>query len=185
MLKFTSIVGYTWCGPTYIESFFDHIFDHITLMVTDNSTNEYSTLECKDYVKYLGVLIDNHLSWKYHIDYIPSKLSKVIGVIARLRHFVPFPTLHSIYQSLMFPYLSYSLVVWGQAPQSHLNKILVLQKRALRIMYFSNSRAHAVPLFVSANILPLNLLYFETVSNLMYDISKNSAPENICNNYQM
>ena len=49
---------------------------HITLMVTDNSTNGYSTLECKDYVKYLGVLIDNHLSWKYHIDYIASKLSK-------------------------------------------------------------------------------------------------------------
>ena len=61
-------------------------------MVTDNSTNGYSTLECKDYVKYLGVLIDNHLSWKYHIDYIASKQSKVIEVIARLRHFVPFHT---------------------------------------------------------------------------------------------
>ena len=56
--------------------------------------------------------------------------------------------LHSIYQSLMFPYLSYGLVVWGQAPQSHLNKILVLQKRALRIMHFSNFRARAVPLFL-------------------------------------
>ena len=81
----------------------------------------------------------------------------------------------------MFPYChNYGLVVWGQAPQSHLNKILLLQKRALCITHFSNPRAHGVPLFVSAKILPLNLLYFEAVSNLMYDISKNSAPENIC-----
>ena len=83
----------------------------------------------------------------------------------------------------MFPYLSYGLVGWGQAPQLHLNKILLLQKRALCIMHFSNPRAHEVPLFVSAKILPLNLLYSETVSNLMYDISKNSAPENICYNF--
>ena len=95
-------------------------------MVTDNSTNGYSPLECKDPVEYLGILIKiNHLCWKYHIDYIVlAKLSKVIVVIARLR----FHTLHSICQSLMFPYLSYGLVVWGQATQSHLNKILLLQK---------------------------------------------------------
>ena len=62
-------------------------------MVTDNSTKGYSLLECKDYLKYLVVLIDNQLPWKHHIDYIASKLSKVIGVIARLRHFVPFHTL--------------------------------------------------------------------------------------------
>ena len=83
----------------------------------------------------------------------------------------------------MFPYLSYGLVVWGQAPQSHLNKILLLQKRALHMMHFSNPRAHGVPLFVSAKILPLNLLYPETVSNPLYDISENSAPENIRNNF--
>ena len=102
----------------------------ITLMVTDNSTNGYSPLECKDPVEYLGILINiNHLCWKYHIDYIVlAKLSKVIVVIARLRHFVLFHTLHSICQSLMFPYLSYGLVVWGQATQPHLNKILLLQK---------------------------------------------------------
>ena len=63
-----------------------------------------SCKECKEYVKYLAVLIDSHLSWKFHIDYVASKLSKIVGIIARLRHFVPFNTLLSIYQSLMFPY---------------------------------------------------------------------------------
>ena len=41
-------------------------------------------------LQYLGVLIDDHLSWKYHIDHIAAKISKTVGIIARLRHFVPF-----------------------------------------------------------------------------------------------
>ena len=45
---------------------------------------------------------------------------------------------------------------------------------------FAGIRSHAFPLFVSANVLPLNMLYFESVCSLMHDISTNSAPQNIC-----
>ena len=65
--------------------------------------------------------------------------------------------------------------------KSYLNKILVLQKRVLRLMYFANSRAHAVPLFNDANILPLDFLYYESISNLMHDINNIIAPVNISN----
>ena len=68
---------------------------------------------------------------------------------------------------------------WGQAAQLHLNKLLLLQKRAIRFMNFSKPRTHAVPLFISSKILPINMLYFETMSTLMYDISNNSVPQNI------
>ena len=47
-------------------------------------------LEHKTYVKCLGVLLDDKLSWKPHIDHICTKISEGIGIIARLRHFVPF-----------------------------------------------------------------------------------------------
>ena len=46
-------------------------------------------------------------------------------------------------------------------------------------MFFASNRFHAIPLFVSANVLPLNMLYFETVCSLMHDISTNSAPPNM------
>ena len=46
-------------------------------------------------------------------------------------------------------------------------------------MNFSKPRTHAVPLFISSKILPINMLYFETMSTLMYDISNNSLPQNI------
>ena len=150
------------------------------LKVIDNSTNISSGLECKEYVKYLGALIDNHLSWKYHVDYITVKIGKIVGVtvIAHLRHFVPFCTLKSIYQSLMLPYLTYGLTAWGQAAKAHFNKWLLLQKRALHMMHFLNP-SHTIPFFISSKILPIHLLYFEAILHSMYDVSNNSAPETV------
>ena len=108
----------------------------IQLEIYNNDLKESVPLEQKTFVKYLGILIDNNLSWKYHIDYISSKVSKGIGMSARLRLLVPFATLLNIYRCLIEPYISYGLIAWGQAANIHLNKILILQKRALRLMYF-------------------------------------------------
>ena len=93
----------------------------MNLRIFNSKTNTHVYLECKEYVKYLGILIDSNLTWKHHVDHIASKISKIIGIIARLRHFVPLSTLLTIYQSLVFPYMSYGMAVWGQAAQTHLN----------------------------------------------------------------
>ena len=130
-------------------------------------------------MKYLGVLIDSHLSWRYHIDDISSKISKEVGIIARLRHFVPTSALLTIYRSLIERYISYGLIAWGQAANPSLNKILILQKRALRLMCFSDTRAHTIPLFVRSGVLPLNMLYFKYSAILMHDISNNRARSKI------
>ena len=104
-----------------------------------------------------------------------------IGIISRLRHFVPLKTLLSIYNSLISPYTSYSLIAWGQASKSHLEKLLILQKRAVRLINFLPFRTHAIPYFAQSNILPITMLYFKLSSILMFDITTNSAPQNICN----
>ena len=75
------------------------------LEVHDYLTNTLISLEKKDYVKYLGILIDIILSWRFHIDHITLKISKTIGIISRLRHFVPFSTRLNIYRSLIHPYI--------------------------------------------------------------------------------
>ena len=132
-----------------------------------------------DYVKFLGVLIDKNLTWRPHIDHIASKISKIVGIFARLRHHVPLNTLLQIYRSLIFPYTLYGVPVWGQASQCDFKKILTLQKRALCLIFFSSKRSHAIPLFVASNILPIDMLYFETVSTIMHDVSTRSTPQNI------
>ena len=151
----------------------------IQLEIYNNDLKESVPLEQKTFVKYLGILIDNNLSWKYHIDYISSKVSKGIGMIARLRHLVPFATLLNIYRSLIEPYISYGLIAWGQAANIHLNKILILQKCALRLMYFADSKAHSAPLFVHSRILPVTMLYYLLVSSMMHDINNHRVPSNI------
>ena len=123
--------------------------------------------------------MDGNLTWKHHVDYIASKISKIIGIIVRLRHFVLLSTLLTIYQSLVFPYMSYGVAIWGQAAQTHLNKLLLLQKRALRLMHFTSSREHAIPFFVSKKTLPINLFYHKSVLCLMHDVSNKWVPSNI------
>ena len=106
-----------------------------------------------------------------HINYIALKISRNIGIISRLRHFVPLKTLLSIYNSLISPYISYGLIAWGQASKSYLEKILILQKRAVRLIYFLPFRTHAIPYFAQSNILPITMLYFKLSSILMLDIT--------------
>ena len=136
-------------------------------------------LECKECVKYLGVLIDYKLSWKNHIDSIALKISKTIGLLSKLRYFVPHKTLVNIYNSLVTPYLRYGLTVWGQASKTHLNKLLILQKRALRFIHFSDRRDHAIPLFVNAHILPINFMHYKLLAEAMHDVSNDLVPSNL------
>ena len=149
------------------------------LKVFDHNTHQHVSLEHKNYVKYLGILIDSNLTWRYHVDYITLKISKTIGIISRIRHFVPFCTLLNIYCSLIHPYISFGFTVWAQTNKTNLNKVLLLQKRAIRLMYFIPYREHAIPHFVTSNILPVSMLYYEKTALLMHDIINKLAPSNI------
>ena len=100
----------------------------------------------------------------------------MVGIIARLRHHKPLNTLLQIYRSLIFPYTLNGVPVWGQASQCDLKKILILQKRALCIIFFSTKRSYTIPLFVASYILPVIMFFFETVSTIMHDVS---TPKNI------
>ena len=96
-------------------------------------------------------------------------------MIAKLRHFVPSSVLTNIYKSLILPYLTYGLVAWGNASKNYLNKIVVLQKRVLRLIYFVDRKERAIPLFVNAKILPITFFYYEAVCELMLDVHNDST----------
>ena len=152
---------------------------HPKIMIFDNDQKKNVALECKESVRYLGVIIDNNLSWKNHIDHVAIKISRTIGLICKLRHFLPRHILLTIYRSLVTPYLTYGLIAWGQACKSHLEKLLKLQKRALRFIYFSERNQHTIPLFIDAGVLPLKSLYYELLAHLMFEIRHKNAPGNI------
>ena len=74
---------------------------------------------------------------------VALKISRIIGVFALLRHLAPLTTQLSIYRFLILPYLSYGLAAWGEAAKSYLQKVLMLQKLVLGLMYISEPRVHA------------------------------------------
>ena len=80
-------------------------------------------LEQKDHVKYLGVLVDEHLTWNHHISHVIKKISRGIGVLAKLRYFLNPTLLKNVYYCLVFSYLSYGVQAWGSASKTNLSKI--------------------------------------------------------------
>ena len=147
----------------------------------DHHTNNYISLERKKFIKFLGVPVDENLSWSHHIAHIASKIGKSIDIISRVRHFVQLNTLHHIYSSLIQPYLMYGIVARGNAAKIHTIQILTLRKRALCLMYFADYKSHAIPFFTFSRLLPLDMLYFKSVAMIMHYVSNNLTPRNIFN----
>ena len=107
-------------------------------------------------------MIDESLSWKYHISYICSRVSRNIGIISKLRHYLSIHQLKQIYYNLIYPYLSYAVIAWGSAYKTHLQKLQTKQNTVLRLMFFATTFG---PYTESA--LPfLNLLDILTVDNV-------------------
>ena len=98
-------------------------------------------------VKYLGVIIDQKLQWKAHVDQVAKKLSKCLWAICRLRKYADIKTLSLVYYALAYPHLQYCISSWGGAAQKHLNILLVKQKRLLRLMLKQPFDSPSKPLF--------------------------------------
>ena len=84
-----------------------------------------------DYVKYLGMFIDKHLSWDFHISQLSRKLSRANGILAKLRHNAPITTCLQVYYAIFYSHLMYGCAIWGLSSEKNLNIIRILQKKVL------------------------------------------------------
>ena len=141
-----------------------------------NISFEDYPLECVSSIKFLGVTVDDKLSWKNHIENICNKISRNIGVINKLKTCLPLKSLLMLYSSLILPYLNYALMAWGNAHRSILDKLLLLQKKVVRIICNSAPRSHADPLFFDNKLLKINDLYLFQLGQFMYNYNRNLLP---------
>ena len=110
----------------------------------------------KVYAKYLGVLIDNKLTYKAQIEVVKQKVSKGISLLAKLRHFVPPDTLKKFYYAQIQPFIDYGILDWSVAAQSNLQPLEKTIDKAVRILTFSKYDADCIPLYKNKCILPLS-----------------------------
>lgn len=101
---------------------------------------------------FLGVVIEDTLSWKSHTNLIANKISKTIGVMRRINSFVPSNILLTLFNTLILPHIYYATLVWGFDP----GRILKLQKKAVRLISGAKYNAHSEILFKNLNILQVN-----------------------------
>ena len=114
------------------------------------SGNRIYSSQC---VRYLGVLLDEHLSWKAHVSSVAKKLQRANGMLAKIRHYVPLNCLLNVYHAIFSSHMRYACQVWGLRDSTATHRILTLQKSAIRLMTFSEPRSASLPLFATLGIL--------------------------------
>jgi hypothetical protein len=122
---------------------------------------------------FLGTIITSSINWKKHCSHICNKLSRIIGILRRLRNTVPSYVLLSIYNSMFVPYLHYSILLWGHCP----HRIPKLQKRAIRIVFKTKYNAHTDPIFKQNGLLKFDDMYKLAVLKFFFKNVNNSLPE--------
>ena len=149
-------------------------------------------LQQKDHVKYLGVLLDEHLSWKYQIKSIALKVSRGLGIIAKLKPYLKDNLIRTIYFSVVYSHLYYGIQAWGSADQTTLNKLDILQNKAVRILsgrqYFQiygqepGPLPSSEPLYKKLEILKIKDIFEVSISNFVYSTLTFDSPA-IFNNW--
>ena len=152
--------------------------------------------------KFLGVIIDNKLSWAAHVNALVKKLKCSTGQLNRIRESIP-PSLHKdLYHTLFESHLTYGISVWGGISSNKMAPVLTSQKHCIRILFgdrqaylekFKTSartrsteaqklgaefyqKEHTKPLFNNKEILTIHNLYHYHTLLETFKIIKTHTP---------
>ncbi|XP_044181518.1 uncharacterized protein LOC122962463 [Acropora millepora] len=128
-------------------------------------------------VKSLGLSIDEHLSWKDHVDEIVKKISKAIGALKRVKPFISGKTALQIYHALIRPYIDCCSSVWGECSVTLCDKPQKLQNRAARVITRSSYDVNAKDLLISLRQDNLAKRRKKLKAALMFKILNGLAPD--------
>ena len=130
-------------------------------------------------LRYLGLIMDDKLTWRFHISELKKKLGQIIGILYKLKKLgTPIDTLKSIYYALFQSYVNYGLAVWGQTNSELFNKIEVLQNKVIRLIMGAEFDENCAEFYKELKIFKLkDLLHLKNVS-LMWDYDHNELPKN-------
>lgn len=122
-------------------------------------------LEQVDTFNFLGLDFDKEMCWKSQLNKISVKIMKTIGILAKLKNFLPQNILLTLYNSLILPHINYGILCWGFV---NTNRILKLQKKALRLITRAKINAHADPIFANLKLLKIDDLFLRLLFKFSY-----------------
>ena len=138
--------------------------------------------------KYLGVFIDNKLSWKSHIEHVKTKLSRGNGMISKIRYYVNDLCLLNLFYSFIQSHINYNLLNWTSTYPTFITQIELKVKAAVRLVSFRGRYEHTKPLFIKLNILPFMDMIKYKKGNFLWKLSNGYIGKPVsdvftCNSY--
>lgn len=167
---------------------------HIKLhsCINYNNRNYNSTCTCPtigkvDRIKYLGVIVDQRLSWHPQIEQVSIKIRKFNWMFKSLRHLAPTKIhisntlsknlLNQIYVTIVQSVLVYCIPVWGGALKTHFIEVERAQRALLKKMYFQKKCFPTSDLYQISDILSVRKLYIlHTILKIHKTVKNNPFP---------
>ena len=156
--------------------------------------------------KFLGVIIDDKLSWEDHVLHLENKLKSSLAMIKRIIKYIPKLHYMKIYNSLFISHLTYGISCWGGIPHYKLQKLFAIQKRCIRLLFgkelsfdhsdyyktcarsrtFQNHMSphdfcleHTKPIFSEQKLLTIHNLYYKNVFLEIFKVIKFREPRGL------
>ena len=120
--------------------------------------------------KFLGIIVDDKLSWKPHIQSVKSKLSSVLSIMYKASKLITTTGMYTLYCSLFHPYLSYCNEIWGNTYPSNVKCLFTLQKKAIRLICNADRLAHTNAMFKDMSILKLSEFVKYKTAIMMFNL---------------
>ena len=127
-------------------------------------------------IKFLGVYIDPKLSFQFHIKNMCNKISRSLYAIRTAKNFLTCTALKSLYFALVHSHIIYGMHIWGGSANKYVNEVVLLQKKAIRLICDTKYNAHTEPLFKKEKILPFKDLFAFFKLLFMFDYTNNLLP---------
>ena len=146
---------------------------------------QYQVLSRVDHFKFLGITYDEHMTFKYHTAKLTQKMSHIAAMLNKAKDFLPISILKVLYYAYVHSSLSYCNTIWASTNATHLQSLILMQKRIIRIVNKSDYRDHTKPIFKEHKILTLkDLNIFNNILEYYSKPLNQRLPNNPIHNYR-
>ena len=150
-------------------------------MATENYTVllDGEQLEFDEAAVFLGLTLDSNLNWEKHCINVANKISRNNSLINRMKNLLPSSSLKLLYNSFIQPHIQYGQAVWGGCSNQNKQRIVTIQKRAIRTVTKAYHLAHTEPRMKKMRLLNFEDLYKQQCMLLCHDCFNKRAPKPI------
>ena len=127
-------------------------------------------------VKYLGVMLDENVTWDEQIKYLSTKLSRSAGIFSKLRYYLKTEVLIRVYHALFNSHLQYGILCWGNTTDTNLERIQVLQNKSIKNMFKAPRYYRLDNYYLNYRILKVRDLYELEVAKFMHSHYNENVP---------